>query len=44
MSYQGSRYQHLTIEELEADLSAIECALQAKRAQETLANIDGETT
>ena len=29
-----SRYQLLTIEELEADLSAIECALQAKqRAQ-----------
>ena len=26
-----SRYQHLTITELEADLSAIECALQAKR-------------
>jgi hypothetical protein len=36
-----SRYQLLTIEELEADLSAIECALQAKRAEETSALIDG---
>jgi hypothetical protein len=36
-----SRYQLLTIEELEADLSAIECALQAKRAEETAAMIDG---
>jgi hypothetical protein len=36
-----SRYQLLTIEELEADLSAIECALQAKRAEETDAMIDG---
>jgi hypothetical protein len=39
MSYEGSRYQLLTIEELEADLSAIECALQAKRAEDNVAII-----
>jgi hypothetical protein len=41
-----SRFTNLTLTELEADQSAIECALEAKRRQaaamETLLEIDGE--
>lgn len=34
-------YTKLSITELEAEQSALECALQSKRAQQTLADIDG---
>jgi len=40
--YIGSRYNRLTVIELEADLAALEVALQAQRAQEALEAIDGE--
>ena len=40
--YTGSRYNRLTTIELEADLAALEVALQAKRAMDTLLAIDGE--
>jgi len=36
-----SRYTQLTVTELEADLAAMEVALQAKRAMDTLLAIDG---
>ena len=39
--YIGSRYQLLTVRELEADLASLETALQAMRAEETAAMIDG---
>jgi hypothetical protein len=39
--YIGSRYQLLTVRELEADLASLETALQAKRAEEAAAMIDG---
>lgn len=37
-----SRYTNLTVTELEADLAAIEVALQAKRAEEAAQLIDGD--
>ena len=37
----NSRYMHLTRTELEAERDAIECALQAKIAMDTLLAIDG---
>jgi hypothetical protein len=40
--YIGSRYQLLTVRELEADLASLETALQARRAMDTLLAIDGE--
>jgi len=40
--YIGSRYNRLTVIEQEADLAALEVALQAQRAQEALEAIDGE--
>jgi hypothetical protein len=39
--YIGSRYQLLTVRELEADLASLEVALQAKRAEEAADMIDG---
>ena len=42
--YIGSRYQLLTVRELEADLASLEVALQAKRAEEAANMIDGEIT
>jgi hypothetical protein len=37
-----SRYTNLSLTELEAEQAALECALQAKRALDTLLAIDGE--
>ena len=37
-----SRFTHLTLQELEAEQAALEVALQAARADETLRAIDGE--
>lgn len=38
--YVGSRFQLLTVRELEADLASLEVALQAKRAEEAAQMID----
>ena len=41
MTTTNSRYQHLTLEQLEAEEAALQVALQHARAMETLLAIDG---